>query len=163
GMIRRRGPDRAGRGTEVEDVLPPGILDRDRRVEGVGLRPDGVLPGDAPPPRLQGHDEAPAREPLLPPPQQPPPPLPPPAPAPHLAAGRGRRAPPPAALAPPRGRPGRRAHPPLFLAGVPVERVDEPGERAEIDSVLGDQGGAIDPVDNPHLGLVHAVVFLVEG
>ena len=58
---------------------------------------------------------------------------------------------------------GPHVHPPLFLAGVPIQRVDEPGECAEIDRVLGHQGGAIDPVDDPHLGLVDAVVFLVEG
>ena len=56
-MIRRRGPDRAGRGTELEDVLSPGVLDGDRRVQAFGLGANVILPGDAARLWLQGHDE----------------------------------------------------------------------------------------------------------
>ena len=57
---RRRAPDGARRRAEVEHVLAPVVLDRDRRVEGLGLGADVVLPDDLARLRLQGHDEAPA-------------------------------------------------------------------------------------------------------
>jgi len=41
-------------------VVAEAILDRDRRVEGLGLGADVILPGDPAGLRLQGGDEAPA-------------------------------------------------------------------------------------------------------
>ena len=64
-MIRRRAPDCACRGTKLENVFSPGILDLDRRVQALGLRPDVVLPGDAARFRLQGHDETATGETLV--------------------------------------------------------------------------------------------------
>ena len=64
-MIRRRGPDRAGRGAELENVLSPGVLDLDRRVQTFGLGANVILPGDTARLRLEGHDETATGETLV--------------------------------------------------------------------------------------------------
>ena len=51
--------------------------------------------------------------------------------------------------------------PPLFLAGVPIQRVDETGESGEIHGVVGHECGVIDTVVEPSLE-GNAVVFLTQ-
>ena len=58
GIVRRRGPDAARRGTVLERVLAPGTFHDDRRIELLRLRADVVLPDDLAGLRLERHQEA---------------------------------------------------------------------------------------------------------
>src|SRR5262249_39793973 len=143
GVVGWRGPDCAARGAVMEDVLAPGVLDRDWRIERFRLRADVVLPRDLAGFRLHGDEVAAAgagavralvRVPLLERPARE-----------HDFAVREDWRGEPAGG---RGGGGERGGPridlPLLLACVPVECVEEAAEVSEIDRVLRHQGGAED-------------------
>ena len=136
-------PDRARRRPEVKDVVAEAVLDRDRRLQGLGLGPDVVLPDDLAGLRLQGDDEAP--------------------PGAALVAGEGRddlleRAAGDDQLAVGEDRRGEEdvqrvgpgellashAQLPTLLPGRPVQRVDPALQIREEDGVFGDQRRAVD-------------------
>ncbi len=58
GIVRRRGPDAARRGTVLELVLAPGAFHDDRRIELLRLRADVVLPDHLAGPRVERDEEA---------------------------------------------------------------------------------------------------------
>ena len=160
GVERWGRPDRARRRSVVKGVVAGAVLDRNRRLQGLGLGPDVVLPHDMAGLRLQGGDESPPRAALV---------------AgegrddlleraardDQLAVGEDRRGPGEVQRVGPGELLASHAQLPTLLPGRPVQRVDPALQIREEDGVFVDQRRAVDAPIRTQLeahGLDHLVL-----